>query len=174
MSHSRCIMIIHKRIPYERIEDKNINVNPTVAVKIKTKKHENLVIVGHYRQWKLPGEDSPFTKEGIQRQVKRFKEFEESLHHFSAHAQHMLLIGDYNVDQLPENNPLSCPEVRALQPVMDRIAVSFGLKCMNNDPTRFFQGQRPSLLDLCLPNDPQSLSEIANIKTGLSDHDGVT
>ena len=151
-------MLIRNKIPYERIKRKSDTVNPTVAITVKTKKHEKIAIVGHYRQWKIPGENSPFTTEGIKRQVKRFEVFEDSLNQISSEAQQLMLIGDFNVDQYPANNPLYRPEVKALQPIIERISVNHGIKRLNHEPMRFFVGQRLSLLDLCMANYPDNIT----------------
>ena len=44
---SRCLMIIRNKIKYERLQIDE-SKNPTVAIKIKTKKNENTIIIGHY------------------------------------------------------------------------------------------------------------------------------
>ena len=72
----RCLMLISKKIPYERLLDEDNNNNPIVAIKTKTRKHESTVIIGHYRQWKMPGEESPNNKEGIKRQKNHLEELE--------------------------------------------------------------------------------------------------
>ena len=84
-----------------------------------------------------------------------------------------MVIGDLNVDQWQDNEPLMRPEIKALQPVFDSIVITNGLKRMNNKPTRFSSFQKPSLLDVILSSDPQSISKVDNVKTGLSDHDGL-
>ena len=50
LKYSRCVMIIKNKIPYQRISIKPDITNPTVAILIKTKKHEKLALIGHYRQ----------------------------------------------------------------------------------------------------------------------------
>ena len=130
--------------------------------------------MGHYRQWQLPGEGSPFTKEGIIKQVRRLDQFKDSVEKLSREASNLVIMGDTNIDQLPENLPLDRPEIRALQPILERMMTKHDLKRMNSKPTRFFNSQKPSLLDLILSNEPQSISEVQNIKTGLADHDGVS
>ena len=88
-------------------------------------------------------------------------------------ADHMIVIGDINLDQRVENDPLLRPEVRALQPIYDKICCSNGLKRLKNAPTRHAANSKSSLLDLVLSTDPQNTINIRNIKTGIADHDGV-
>lgn len=85
----------------------------------------------------------------------------------------MLIIGDINLDQRVENDPLSRPEIRALQPIFDKICISKGLKRLNKEPTRHSTNAKSSLLDLVLATDPQNIINTANMKTGIADHDGV-
>ena len=49
----------------------------------------------------------------------------------------------------------------------------YGLKRLNDKLTRHASNGNSSLLDLILSSDPQSFYGIDNVKTGLSDHDGV-
>ena len=53
------------------------------------------------------GEESPFNKEGIKRQKLWSEQFEKTIEKFNKEADNLLLIGDYNVDQLPENLPIT-------------------------------------------------------------------
>ena len=70
--NSRCIMIISKKIPYERVHDTHDNENPVVYIKVKYNKYEKMIIIGHYRQWRKPGDVSLSNKDGIKKQVLRF------------------------------------------------------------------------------------------------------
>ena len=102
----------------------------------------------------MPGEGSPFTKEGIKLQVKRLEEFKEILDHISKDASNLIVLGDVNIDQRQENSPLNRPEIRALQPILERMMLKHGLKRINKEPTHFFPQQKPSLFDLILSNEP--------------------
>ena len=170
---SRCIMIIKNTVQYERL-DVDDDENPIVAISIKTKKHQKAVIVGHYRQWRMPGEGPPNDKDGIKRQKIRLEKFSKTIDHLQALGSHLILLGDYNIDQWAENEPWLRPEIRALQPILDRIISNNGLTRMNKIPTRHAAHNNSSLLDLILANDPTNIKKIKNIKTGLSDHDGLS
>ena len=71
----RCLMLIRNRINYERL-DFDESENPAIAIKLKTKKHQFSTILGHYRQWKMPGEGHANDHKGIKRQKSRL----ENLH----------------------------------------------------------------------------------------------
>ena len=77
-----------------------------------------------------------------------------------------MVLGDINIDQNQDNQPWLRPDLKALQPILDRLVVS-------QDNTRFSIHQNPSLLDLFLSSDPTKINKIHNVKTGLSDHEGV-
>ena len=168
----RCLLLIRNGINYERIVV-NDKTNPIVAVRFKSKKHETTILLGHYRQWRMPGEGPANDSKGIKIQKERFEEFAKTVENVKEMADNLMIVGDINVDQNLDNEPWLRPEVRALQPTLDKIMTSNGLKRLNSEPTRHMQNQRSSLLDLILYNDPQSISNISNIKAGISDHDAV-
>ena len=121
----------------------------------------------------MPGELKPFDNDGIKRQKSRFQKIADIVDKIRSTSDNMLLIGDYNIDQWKDNEPWLWPELRALQPILDYIMVNNGLKIMNHKTTRHCVSQRSSLLDLILSSDPESIFNVKNIKTGLSDHDGL-
>ena len=99
--------------------------------------------------------------------------FEDFVEIASKDASNLMIIGRLNIDQCQEHHPLNTSEIRALQPILERMMVKHGLKRINKNPTCFFHQQKPSLLDLILSNEPQSISSVSNVKTGIADHDGV-
>ena len=121
----------------------------------------------------MPGELKPFDNDGIKRQKNRFQKIADIVDKIRSKSDNMLLIGDYNIDQWKDNEPWLWPELRALQPILDHIMVNNGLKIMNHKTARHCVNQRSSLLDLILSSDPESISNVKSIKTGLSDHDGL-
>ena len=60
----RCLLLIRNGINYERIVV-NDKTNPIVAVRFKSKKHETTILLGHYRQWRMPGEGPANDSKGI-------------------------------------------------------------------------------------------------------------
>ena len=98
---------------------------------------------------------------------------QKSIESIKDKADHMVIIGDLNIDQWAENQPWLRPELRALQPILDRIIVNNGLKRMNHSPTRHCLNQRSSLIDLILSSDLPAIYNVKNLKVGLSDHDGI-
>ena len=119
------------------------------------------------------GEDEPLSPEGIKRQVRRFRKFKEAVDKAKDEGHEISVIGDLNIDQWQENDPMSRPELRALQPVLDDLILTNSLTLMNTEPTRHMRGQKSSLLDLVLVSDEYKIKGLKNLKTGLSDHDGV-
>ena len=72
-------MLIKNGIDYERVKCDDMDDNPIVAIKIKTKKYESTMVICHYRQCKLPGEDNSNSKEGISKHKKRLEYFKENI-----------------------------------------------------------------------------------------------
>ena len=97
----------------------------------------------------------------------------ESINEPSPKADYITLIGDLNIDQNPDNDPQSSPEIRALQPSLDQMIMKITLKMMNKDSTIHSPVQYSSLLDLILMSNPDSIKEVYHFKPGISDHDGI-
>ena len=120
---SRVLMIIKNKIPYERVPMEDEVINPAIAIKVTSKTHESTTIVGHYRQWKLPGELPLSSKDNIKAQKERFVKFSDNLDKIRDKTDNLIVIGDINIDQRVENDPLSRPELKALQPILDNIMI---------------------------------------------------
>ena len=103
----------------------------------------------------------------------RFEEFVDTVENIASESDQIMVLGHINIDQNQDNQPWLRPDLKALQPILDRLVVSQGLKQMNKDNTQFSIHQNPSLLDLFLSSDPTKINKIHNVKTGLSDHEGV-
>ena len=135
--------------------------------------HQYTTIIGHYRQWKMPGEGPSNDEDRTKHQKQCFESFAYELDKIRNKSDNLLFIGDLNLDQLTDNEHSLRPELCALQPIFDQITISQGIKRLNNTPTCHFPNHKSSLLDLILSSDPQAVSNIKNIESGLSDHDGV-
>ena len=85
----------------------------------------------------------------------------------------MLVGGDYNIDRYPPNDPMSRPEIRALNPLLEDLMLSADLQQINFKPTRHQMGNKSSLLDLFLTNIPQRISNIENVLNTTSEHQCV-
>ena len=165
-------MFVKNELDYKIIKVDD-NENQFVAIKQKTKKHEYTLIVVHFCQWRMPGKNKPNDNHGIKRQKARFNKFADTIDKLRNGSDNLLLIGDYNNDLWQENELWLWTELKALQPILDRIMLPNGLKCVNHKPTHHSANKRSSLIDLVLTTDPEALSNVKNIKTGLSDHDGL-
>ena len=111
-------MLIKSKLPYERVPIDDDSTNPAIVINIKTKPRESTLIIGHYRQWRIPGKPKTNSSKNIKQQ-----KFEDSVGKMKNVADQMLLNGHLNVDQRVENDSLKRPEVKALQPVLDRIVI---------------------------------------------------
>merc|ERR1712081_132374 len=126
-----------------------------------------------YRQWKAPGENPANSAEGIARQVRRLNEMIENWSKISNLGYEIMIAGDLNIDRHWPNDPLSRPELRALNPLLENLMVAENLTQMNFKPTQHQAGVNSILLDLFLTNIPERIRNVENFASLLSDHDGV-
>ena len=57
-----------------------------------------MAIVGYFRQWRIPGENIPVGNEGIKLQKGRFEKMQEIIANIAKDVDHILLIGEWNID----------------------------------------------------------------------------
>ena len=111
-------------------------INPVVAIRIKTRKHQTSTIIGHYRHRRLPGEGLANDTKGIKNQKLRLESFARGIEKLKIKSNNKIIIGDPNLYKLSENQPWLRPEIRALQPTYDKIIQDNSLKHMNpEDPS---------------------------------------
>ena len=101
------------------------------------------------------------------------EEFKDTVAEVLKGSDHLLIIGDLNIDNWDPNLPLSRPDIKALQPVYEKMLTKHGLERLDKEPTRHAPNNNSSLLDLVLSSDPANIYGIKNLRTGLSDHDGI-
>ena len=101
------------------------------------------------------------------------EEFKDTVAEVLKGSDHLLIIGDLNIDNWDPNLPLSRPDIKALQPVYEKMLTKHGLERLDKEPTRHAPNNNSSLLDLVLSSDITNIYGITNLKTGLSDHDGI-
>ena len=83
------------------------------------------------------------------------EEFKDTVAEVLKGSDHLLIIGDLNIDQWDPNLPLSLPNIKALQPVYKKMLAKHGLKRLNKEPTRYAPNNNSSLLDLVLSSNPE-------------------
>ena len=101
------------------------------------------------------------------------EEFKDTVAEVLKGSDHLLIIGDLNIDNWDPNLPLSRPDIKALQPVYEKMLTKYGSERLDKEPTRHAPNNNSSLLDLVLSSDITNIYGITNLKTGLSDHDGI-
>ena len=64
---ARCTIMIKKGIDHERLKKYEDNTNSSVAIRIKDGDSRWIYVLGIYRQWKLAGDVSATSTEGIKK-----------------------------------------------------------------------------------------------------------
>lgn len=66
----------------------------------------------------------------------------------------IIMIGDFNINRHPPKDPLKCPELCALTPILENFMMDHGMTQTNHKPTQHEIGQKRSILDLIISNIP--------------------
>ena len=168
---SRLVVLIKKEIEYERMTSLEFNDISMIWLKIKINRGKFLNLVAMYRQWKLPPSmrNSP-DRIGLPAQLDRFGRVCKHINNESSNGTPLLFVGDLNIDQLPENDPLSRYDVKKLDEIFTEMKQITLSEQMNFKPTRFQSGQNPSLLDLFVTNKSNQVTNVETLPSHIADH----
>ena len=168
---SRIAVLVKKGITYERLSGSEFNDVSMVVLKVKMSRGKSLIVVSVYRQWQLPPEmRTDPSKCGPAAQLDRWSRIMNSINNLNHKNDPMVVIGDLNIDQWATNDPLSRPDLKQLNDMLESTKLACNLEQMNHKPTRFSAGQNPSLLDLFLANIPQNINCISTYNSNIADH----
>ena len=168
---SRCTVMIHSNITYQRLANYEDSVNPAICLKIRDGRNKWFALYGLYRPWKASGDSED--SEGIRKQVSRLNSMCNQINLICKDFKKVLIGGDLNIDHCLENNPLSRPELKALYPIWEQCIIDNDLCQMNRKNTWHRPGKRSSLLDIFFSNCPNLIDGVQNMVNTLSEHDGV-
>jgi len=121
--------------------------------------------MGIYMQWKAKDEFNANDREGITRQVNRLKMLCGNIDKICKDFPKILICKN--------NDPLSCPGLRALSPIWDMCFLENQLVQINFKNTWHRAGEKSSLLDLIYLTVPQTTDGVVNTPNVLSEHDCV-
>ena len=172
-SNARLSVLVKSNFEFERKVELENDINPTIVINVKTSLRKNHTLVANYRQWKGTAPSCSFNGRIDDHAVKRFIEMTNVWKSALAMNNPTTILGDINIDRLEVNDPVSRQDLKNLIPILKDIQSSHNLVLMNNEPTRFRHGQRPTLLDLVITNSPQNVSNVKNISNFCSEHMGV-
>lgn len=92
-----------------------------------------------------------------------FNEFEELVRKIDAGNWEFFLLGDINVDLLPDTSVSNV--------VLEHILDIYGLDQLITEHTRITLNSR-SLIDLCVRNSPSKIAKCGAVQLAISDHAG--
>ena len=94
--------------------------------------------------------------------ASKFLDFEDIIAKIDSENRELFLLGDINVDLLPE---VEAPSARKLKDIFD----VYGLHQLIAEPTRVTQFSQ-TLIDLCITNSPLSIVKSGVVQLSISDH----
>ena len=94
--------------------------------------------------------------------MSKFIDFEDIIAKIDSENRELFLVGDINVDFLPE---VEAPSARKLKHIFD----VYGLHQLIAEPTRVTRFSQ-TLIDLCITNSPWSIAKSGVVQLSISDH----
>ena len=172
-SNARISMMICKSLEYERLLDCENDINTAIVIRIKrlNKKWSN--IMGIYRQWQGSSASCAFNGKDRTSALERFRELIKIKEKVMKLPGEKLFAGDYNIDRLPQNNPIDRQDLKLLIPELENFIASHNLVQLNWLATRHRTGQRSTLIDLFFSTAPDKCTNCQNVINLTSEHEGV-
>ena len=167
----RLAVLIKKGIVYQRLKSIEMEDICLMVIKVRISRGKYVHIANIYHQWNLPThlQVSP-DKVGLPAQLDRFDRLMTAINTINKSSIPLIVQGDINIDQWQPNDPLSRPDIRQLNEKLVDFKCDLNLQQCNFKPTRFRNGQNPSLLDLVLCNRPQNINCIETFNSNVADH----
>ena len=100
--------------------------------------------------------------------IELFNELEKLVDEIGAKNKELYLLGGFNCNLLPETTAHIWSHLPALTNILD----IYGLSQLITEPTRITQVSK-SLIDLCITNSPENVSNFGVVLLGISDHSPV-
>ena len=132
---SRFSFIIIKKFINKRRQDLENQINACIVLEVTRSKNKKVFIVGNYRQWRGKSPQCTFNEYQNDHQVKRFKSLIDIWTEVTRLGP-TLILGDINIDRHPENDPISCNELKDLILMLDDFQESSNVTLVNSDTTR--------------------------------------
>ena len=144
---------------------------PDIWVKISSKGRKPLVIGGIYREQHQLLQALPNNTDDPKLQLDRWKDTISGWKRASKNSK-CVTIGDLNLDYSRWKDP-TYRHHKLVQLTKDEMETR-GFCQLINQPTRFWQGQAPSILDHLWTNAPGCIMTTSNLPRSSSDHNTIT
>ena len=173
LGYSRIVLLSKSGINFKLENDRMDDDISSIWIKLGGRGRKSLLIGSIYREHFLIKQGEPNISRNQDQQEYRWDKFIKQWVNASRNGP-CLVVGDVNLDQLKWNNPDGGHEnmvEQTIEEIMSRNFTQF-----IHEPTRFWPGTNPSLIDQCWGNLPDRVSNPKNFTRGTGDHNviGIT
>ena len=116
--NARLTVLVKADLDIIRLIDLENQINPVIILKIKTAKNKNHILVCNYRQWKGTSPQCNYNSRLDSDCIARFKQMLLLWRRSCKAGARCTIIGDINIDRLPENDPSNRPDLKNLIPLL--------------------------------------------------------
>ena len=170
-SISRNIILIKRGISYHIRPDLENPITCTIWIELFLDKNKKILIMGGYRQWKLPAiVDPDNNKNKDKKQLQRLGLIIEKWEDALKEGKHTIVAMDDNIDTNINAKHNKIYKIENLAAMLRDHLEDKGLITHNNELTRFQQNQDPSCIDHLYSNCPRNISNVITHKNLFSDH----
>ena len=173
----RTLLLIRKNVEYERLHSLELPFISTIWLKIKTDSNKIIYFMGGYRCWTLPKAMFPGgynnSSKSPKIQLERFRLIMQQIESVSKLRHEIITATDSNIDLLDDTDMNSRFNICKLYNEFIQFLAINNLTLMNKDPTRYWPGQKPSLLDHIICNQPNKICNILTLGGIIADHEMV-
>ena len=168
---TRTTMMFKKdSISYEclkQLENENI---ATIWTKIKITPKKSVLVMGGYRQWKLPHTANQNNSGSTQKQIERFQAIINQIKKARKINKNIIILMDSNIDL---HDQMNRADIKELKEIYNEMLLELNLTILNKENTRHRSGNVSSYLDHIICEDKGNIDNIKTIHSYFSDHDVI-
>ena len=158
LGRSRNIMLIDKKITYKRRKDLESEHNCSIWIEVETDEKRTFLICGFYRQWTIP---KKLRKTNQYTPSQRLKFLMDGFKKASKENKDIVSLSDTNIDTSVNAGSGHKYISTKVEKDFYKYIEENELMIMNEEYTRFMDGQDPSCIDHIITNSPKKLKNVA-------------
>ena len=163
-------MLKKDSISYERLKQlENENI-ATIWTKIKITPKKSVLVMGGYRQWKLPHTANQNNSGSTQKQIERFQAIINQIKKARKINKNIIILMDSNIDL---HDQMNRADIKELKEIYNEMLLELNLTILNKENTRHRSGNVSSYLDHIICEDKGNIDNIKTIHSYFSDHDVI-
>ena len=167
---SRNVVLIKSNIPYKRRLDLEDDITCTIWVEVKPKKTKSFLLMGGYRQWRIPQKIDKNDTRSTKHQLSRYGQILAKWQLAINENKDVLVAMDDNIDSNKDSKINKQYKLKGLIDLLQSHMAQNNISQHNHQNTHFQSNHSPSCIDHIYSNCPNKVSNVTTIPCTIADH----